>query len=82
MGSISAMNSINRVLEKHGAELRQELVEQFNAPLRALLAHVDLDNATYGIKVTYRFKDDSWVDGLLLDIDELGERFPDCEVGY
>jgi hypothetical protein len=77
MGALSAMSSINRVLEKHGEEIRREYLS--SSPL---VADVELDNAVWGIKVLYVLRDGTVLEGPLLDIDELAEAYPDCEVGY
>lgn len=85
MGSISAMNSLNRVIEKHGDELAREvlaglprsLVEAF----RLTTAQVSLENNLYTIEVAVQLPDES-LSLKPYDIDELGERYPDCDVGY
>lgn len=82
MGSISAMNSIDRVLEKHGEEIRQEYEEQVPEVLKPVFARIDLENNMYSIVVTWVFKDGSILPGPALDIDNLGEEYPDCDVGY
>ena len=82
MGSASAMNSINRVLEAHGDEIMEEWTEQVPDSLSGVFKNVDLYNATYGIKVHWIFKCGSSLEGPFIDIDTLAEQYPDCEVGY
>ena len=82
MGSISAMNSIDRVLEKHGEEIRKGREEQVPGILKDVFTRVDLENKLYSIGVTWVFKDGSTLEGPEIDIDTLGEEYPDCEVGY
>ncbi len=79
MGSASAMESINRVLKKHGRELEQELRERYPSKL---IRRFSLENNIYSIAVQAEL-----VDGTVLalepfDIDCLAERFPGCEIGY
>ena len=82
MGSISAMNSIDRVLEKHGDELQRDYAEDVPECLQPLFDRVDFENKLYSIDVTWRFKDGSTLAGPSIDIDTLAEDYPDCEVGY
>lgn len=82
MGSISAMNSIDRVLEKHGKEIQQEYAALVPELVKPIFDHVDLENAVYVVKVTWVFKDGSTLEGPTIDIDDLGQEYPDCEVGY
>jgi transcriptional regulator GlxA family with amidase domain len=79
MGSTAAMESINRVLTKHGMALERELREQYPS---ALIRLFSLENGIHHVAVEAEL-----VDGTVLtlepyDIDELAERFPDCEIGY
>jgi hypothetical protein len=76
------MSSIDRVLEKHGEEIRGEYEEQVPEIVRPVFDRVDLENNTYSIVVTWVFKDGSTLPGPALDIDNLAEEYPDCEVGY
>lgn len=50
MGSTSAMESINRVLEKHSAELKQELHERY--PSR-LIRRFSLENHCCPVNTRY-----------------------------
>ena len=79
MGSISAMNSIERVLERHSKELLSELRERYSSNL---IRHFSLDNNIYSISVQAELTDGTVLDLEPYDIDDLAERFPDCEVGY
>jgi hypothetical protein len=86
MGSISAMGSINRVIEAHGPELVAEVTAALPSALRAMAPRVVLENRTYEIGVVVQFDGPSGDPESLelsgYDIDGIAERFPDCEVGY
>ena len=85
MGSLSAMKSLERVLERHGAELEREAQP---APPGTRLVYVGtvLENSLYAISVEHEFRTEAgepvFIEGQPFDIDALAERFPDCEVGY
>lgn len=79
MGSASAMDSINRVLKKHSRELEKELRERYSSKL---IRRFTLENNLYSISVQGELTDGTVLDLAPYDIDELAERFPDCEVGY
>jgi hypothetical protein len=79
MGSISAMNSIDRVLAEHGGELEARLRESYPSKL---IRRFDLSNNMYSVAVQAELTDGTMVDLEPFDIDQLGEEFPDCEVGY
>lgn len=82
MGSISAMNSIDPVLEKHGDEIRKEYAALVPAIVKPMFAQVSLANDVYHITVTWEFSDGSTLEGPKIDIDDLAQEYPDCEVGY
>lgn len=86
MGSVSAMSSINRVIEAHGDELIAETIAALPAAVRALAPIIGLENNLYAITVTATFTGaEGSAETMTLDpydIDDLAERFPDCEVGY
>ena len=82
MGSISAMSSIDRVLEKHGEEIRKRYEEEVPAGLKDVFDRVELGNNMYNIGVTWVFKNGSTLEGPAIDIDNLADEYPDCEVGY
>ena len=79
MGSASAMESINRVLERHGAELEKELRDRYPSKF---IRRFSLDNNIYSISVEAELTDGTCLVLAPYDIDDLAERFPDCEVGY
>ncbi len=79
MGSTAAMNSIERVVEKHGKELLAELRE--NNPSK-LIRKFYLTNNLYSLQATAVLTDGTSIELEGWDIDTLAERFPDCEVGY
>ncbi len=79
MGSVSAMNSIDRVLKKHGKELEAELRKDYPTKL---IKRFTLENNIYSISVQAKLTDGTLLDLEPYDIDALAERFPDCEVGY
>ena len=81
MGGLSAMNSIARVIETHGGKIREEWAQQVPESIRSTFKEVMLDNALHGIKVSWEFEDGS-LEGPMIDIDELAEGYPDCEVAY
>lgn len=78
MGSIAAMDSINRVLERHGGEIQQELLSRAGK----LVVGAALENNLYSIQVTWELVDGTTLEGASIDIDTLAEKYPDCEVGY
>ena len=82
MGSISAMNSIERVLERHGDEIREEWAQQVPEALAEVFSQVILSNEIYAIQVEWEFRGGGTLPGPRMDIDILAERFPDCDVGY
>lgn len=81
MGSLSAMSSLNRVLENHGDEIRNELMETVPPSVRGHLREIVLTNQIHHIASSWLFEDGG-LEGPSFQIDELAERFPDCEVGY
>jgi hypothetical protein len=86
MGSISAMGSLNRVIEAHGDELVAEVLASLPTAVRVLQPSISLENNTYALTVTASFAGPGGTTEYLVldpyDIDDLAERFPDCEVGY
>ena len=79
MGSTAAMNSIDRILAKHGKELRSELRERYPTKL---IRRFRLENHIYSIAVEAELVDGTVLNLNPFDIDALADRFPDCEVGY
>ena len=82
MGDLSAMSSIERVLEQHGDEIREEWAEDVPEALAGIFSRVILSNNIHEIQVEWEFKGGGTLPGPCMDIDILAERFPDCEVGY
>lgn len=82
MGSLSAMSSLNRVLKEHGEELQAEYMQQVPDAVREQVTGVVLVNNTYHIDVLWQLHTGATLDGPSIDIDDLQERYPDCEVGY
>lgn len=79
MGSVSAMESIERVLKKHGRQLERELRREYRSKL---IRRFTLSNETYSIGVEAELTDGTHLALKAYDIDELAERFPDCKVGH
>jgi hypothetical protein len=79
MGSVAAMESINRVLTRHGEDLERELRERYPSNL---IRRFSLENGIYHIAVQVELVDGTALALESIDIDGLAERFPDCEVGY
>lgn len=82
MGSLSAMNSIDRVLQAHAKELRQEFMAVVPASLKPHVKSVILSNNTYSVQSEWEFQDGGTLPGPSISIDDLADRFPDCDVGY
>jgi hypothetical protein len=82
MGSVSAMSSIKRVLDDHGSELEAEVRAALPAPVRSLAPSITLENRTYEVAVELGFDGGERLSLSAYDIDELGDRFRCCEVGY
>ena len=79
MGSVSAMESINRILKNHARELLAELKDRYPT---SLIKRFELENNIYEIAVHAELADGSLIDLAPYDIGDLAERFPDCRVGY
>ena len=82
MGSVSARHSIDEVLNKHGEEIRTEYEEQVAQVLKPIFDRVELENNMYDISVTWVFSDGSMLQGPAIDIDQLADEYPDCDVSY
>ncbi len=85
MGSVSAMKSIDRVLVAHGKEILTELLETYissegdsSSPVRDII----LVNDVYEIGITAVLANGQDLQLRGISIDELADRFPDCDVGY
>ena len=81
MGGASAMSSLDRVIEAHGDEIRQNHLDGMPEEVRTLVKEVTLENGMYHIQVGYVFESGT-MDGPWMDIDMLAEEYPDCDVGY
>lgn len=79
MGSVSAMNSIDRVLKKHGRQLQRSLRKEYPTKL---ITRFELENQIYSIGITAYLSDGTALELKPLDIDELAQKYPDCKVGY
>ena len=73
------MNSISRVLKRHAAELKTELRERYPSNL---VRRFCLETGIYSVAVQAELVDGTVLDLEPFDIDQLADRFPDCEVGY
>lgn len=79
MGSVSAMESVDRVLKKYSTQIKRELRREYKSKL---IRSFTLENGIYEIKVEAELKDGSSLEMKPIDIDTLAERYPECEVGY
>lgn len=83
MGSVSACRSIERVLEAHGEEIRKELLDTYVRGVGSpLVKDVTLANDVYEIGITAVLVNQQEIPLRGIPIDELADRFPDCEVAY
>ena len=82
MGSLSAMSSIERVLERHGDEIREEWAQEVPEALAEVFSQVILSNNIHEIQVEWEFRGGGTLPGPSIDIDILADQYPDCEVGY
>ena len=79
MGSVSAMESIDRVLTKYSTQIKRELRQQYRTKL---IRRFHLGNEIYAIGIEAELTDGTLLGLKPLDIDELAERYPGCKVGY
>ena len=82
MGSISAMNSLDRVLKAHEKKLIDGVKENLPKEILDLKPKIELVNECYHIDVVLVFPSGSTLTLSPFDIETLAERFPDCKVGY
>ena len=82
MGSESAMNSITRVLEKHGDEIENAYAQGIPQTMREQITGVVLTNEVHSIRLFWQLQNGSTLEGPSIDIDTLAESYPDCNVGY
>ena len=82
MSDIYTMRSIERVIEKHGDEIRKEWTREVPEALAWIFSQVLLFNDVDAIQVEWEFRGGATLPGPSMDIDILlAERFPDCEEG-
>jgi hypothetical protein len=83
MGSSSALSSLNRVLKKHGKEIRTEIKGYFPSNLIKDIG-IGCENSCYRLGAVAILTDGTELPLEIdwLDIDSLAERYPDCDVGY
>ena len=79
MGSVSAMNSIDRVLKKHGREIERELRHEYPTPL---IKRFHLENGLSEIEIHALLTDGTCLILHPYGIEYLAERYPDCKVEY
>ena len=82
MGGAAAASSINRVMSAHADEIQRDWMEQVPDSLRGTVTGVVLTAQNYGIQVEWQFQDGQTLPGPMMDIDELADRCPDCNVLY
>ena len=82
MGDLCAMSSIERVLERHGDEIREESASLVPKSLAGVFRKVILSNGTRCIQVEWEFRDGGTLPGPCIDIDLLADLYPDCDVSY
>jgi len=92
MGSASAMESIDRVLEAHGEEIAADYKQELRAFVAAVLnnpdatVNISLGNNVYAIEVFYDLVQDGRIIDTLqgpdIDVDTLAGDYPDCDVSY
>ena len=82
MGDLSAMSSIERVLERHGDEIREEWALEVPKSLAGVFKKVILSNEVSRIQVEWELRAGGTLPGPSVDINTLAERYPDCDVDY
>ena len=73
---------IERVLERHGDEIREEWALEVPKSLAGIFKKVILSNGVSRIQVGWELRGGGTLPGPSMDIDTLAERYPDCDVGY
>ncbi|MGO9518897.1 MAG: hypothetical protein ACLPND_17830 [Candidatus Korobacteraceae bacterium] len=80
------MNSIDQVLRIHGEHIRTELLQAYVTAARGndgpLVRDIILTNDIYEIDITAVLRNGQELVLRGISIDELAERFPDCDVAY
>ena len=82
MGDLCAMSSIERVLERHGDEIREEWAQEVPEALAEVFSQVILSNNIHEIQVEWEFRGGGTLPGPCIDIDILADQYPDCDVNY
>lgn len=83
MGSISALSSLERVRDAHSKELAEEVKLKLPPNIASKVKEIRfvISDTCYELIPVAVFPDGE-LDLFPYDIDVLGDRFPDCEVGY
>ena len=71
---------IERVLERHGDEIREECALAVPKSLAGVFKKVILSNEVSRIQVEWELRAGGTLPGPSVDIDTLAERYPDCDV--
>ncbi len=79
MGSMSAMSSIDRVLERHGDQIREELLQDLSQQTKGLVVDIQLGNNVHEITVSAILSNGTSLELSSMNIDFLAEEYPDCE---
>ena len=82
MGDLSAMSSIERVLERHEDEIMEDWASLVPKSLAGVFRKVILSNGTRCIQVEWEFRGGETLPGPCIDIDILADQYPDCDVRY
>ena len=82
MGDLSAMSSIERVLERHEDEIMEDWASLVPKSLAGVFRKVILSNGTRCIQVEWEFRGGGTLPGPCIDIDILADQYPDCDVRY
>jgi hypothetical protein len=76
------MSSIERVIAKHGEEIRQSMTAELSEQTRGLVTDVELENNIYELAVSAILNNGTRLDLQSIDIGTLAEDYPDGNVGY
>ena len=82
MGGISAMESIDRVIEKHGDEIREAFLSGLPKEAKEIITGMTLSNEVYHIETAWVTRNGGTLPGPSLDIDMLAGQYDDCDIGY
>ena len=80
MGSLSAMSSINRVIDRHGDEIIQTMLDCAPPSIQPMLKTVALENNVHSITTHWVFHNGDTLPGPSYHIDYLAEEYPGCEI--